>query len=430
MLIEFTISNFKSFNSAQTLSMVAGADRELKDTNTFRSNAKNTPLLLNAAAIFGPNAAGKTNLIVAMTYMRNFIRASTSEITKENLLNVFPFKMDKNMKNEPSSFEAIFVSKGVRYQYGFSISKYRVESEYLYAFPSGASQKWFSRETRSGTDEYDWKFGSKFKGAKEVIRKATRNRSLFLSTAIQLNNEQLIPVFDWFDTVFHPMPTGVSFPDEFRHFTVQSCESSSGFLKRINGLIAEADLGISKVRIQKTRFEEGDTLPTNIPENQRKGLVGKDVLRPIFQHKILGTDEFIDFALGEESDGTKSFFVFLGPLLDVLDNGYVLAIDEIDTSLHPLLVRFIMSLFCNKEINRNNAQLVFTTHDVTIMSSNILRRDQYWFIDKDENHSSSLYPLTDFRPRKGEAIQNGYLKGRYGALPFIDFEGLSLQAKL
>ena len=138
-----------------------------------------------------------------------------------------------------------------------------------------------------------------------------------------------------------------------------------------------------------------------------------------FLHKTVDSDEKVLFDFSDESGGTQKLFAFAGPLLDVLSKGRILFVDELDTSLHPLMVRFLISLIHNQEINKNNAQLAFTTHDTSVLDTDIFRRDQVWFVEKDAESASRLYPLSDFSPRKGEALERGYLKGRYGALPFI-----------
>ena len=127
----------------------------------------------------------------------------------------------------------------------------------------------------------------------------------------------------------------------------------------------------------------------------------------------------MSFDISDESGGTQKLFAFAGPLLDILAKGRILLVDELDTSLHPLMVRFLISLIHNPEVNRSNAQLVFTTHDTSVLDTEIFRRDQVWFAEKNAENATRLYPLTEFSPRKGEAIERGYLNGRYGALPFI-----------
>ena len=160
-----------------------------------------------------------------------------------------------------------------------------------------------------------------------------------------------------------------------------------------------------------------------MPEAVRKEMLERFKDETFFNVKtahILDNGKEVLFDLADESDGTQKIFALSGPWLDTLENGYVLVIDELHDNLHPLIVRFLIRLFHNLETNPRNAQLVFTTHDTSILSQEVFRRDQIWFCDKDESQATQLYPLTDFSPRKGvESLERGYLSGRYGALPYL-----------
>jgi len=180
--------------------------------------------------------------------------------------------------------------------------------------------------------------------------------------------------------------------------------------------ISGIDVELKKVSISP------ETLPSDIPSEVKEEMVrdlqekGIPMIR--FQHRG-NDDKPVFFSITEESDGTQKLFAFAGPWLDVLSKGRILFIDELDTSLHPLLVRFLIENFHSNVTNRNDAQLVFTTHDTSILDTELFRRDQVWFVEKDRENATKLYPLSDFSPRKGEALEKWYLKGRYGALPFI-----------
>lgn len=159
-------------------------------------------------------------------------------------------------------------------------------------------------------------------------------------------------------------------------------------------------------------------MPLNIKEEIAKDLKGEKLALLYFMHSSSDNGKAVPLGFKEESAGTRKLFALAGPWLDVLENGFVLFVDELDTSLHPHLVRFLLNMFHNPEANRHNAQLIFTTHDTTILDQRLMRRDQVWFIEKDAENTTRLYPLSDYKPRKGEALQKGYLYGRYGALPF------------
>lgn len=182
-----------------------------------------------------------------------------------------------------------------------------------------------------------------------------------------------------------------------------------------------ADISITGIELKKIPFSQ-EIFPTNMHQEIKEHLIrdfqGKEMTNVRFLHKTDNKD-IVSFDISDESGGTQKLFAFAGPLLDVLAKGRILLVDELDTSLHPLMVRFLISLIHNPEVNRSNAQLVFTTHDTSVLDTEIFRRDQVWFVEKNAENATRLYPLTEFSPRKGEALERGYLNGRYGALPFI-----------
>jgi len=251
----------------------------------------------------------------------------------------------------------------------------------------------------------------------DVWQKATRQNGLFLSTAIQLNNEQLKPVFNWFQQKLAVILPG---GDINLQFSIEQCASEDG-KKRVMKFMNSADISIMGIELKKMPFSP-DILPPNMPQEIKEHFIrnfqGKEMTNVRFLHKT-DSEEIVSFDISDESGGTQRLFAFAGPLLDVLSKGRILFVDELDTSLHPLMVRFLISLIHNPEVNRSNAQLVFTTHDTSVLDTEIFRRDQVWFVEKDPEGATKLYPLTEFSPRKGEALERGYLHGRYGALPFI-----------
>jgi AAA15 family ATPase/GTPase len=414
VLVEFRVTNFRSIRELQTLSMVAATGKEHRGTNVFDSEAPATPELLRSAVIYGPNAAGKSNLILALRFVHDFVLNSASKGQKGDAIPVVPFLMDADSADAPSEFELIFVERGVRYQYGFALTRQRVEAEWLIAHPKGSPQRWFDR--KSGAD--DWSFGSNFRGQRKIWQETTRDNALFLSTAVQLNAEQLNPVFDWFRNRLRLInPYARVMPD----FSISQCESNPGVQKQIIDFLAMADLGIGDVKVDRRKFDPS-MLSEDIPEAFRqqflKDMADQEFADVHFSHRTSdGRDVLLD--MDDESGGTQKLFALAGPWLDVLANGWVLVIDELDTSLHPLLMRQLVGMFNDPVVNTKGAQLVFSTHDTSILDREIFRRDQVWFMEKDRRLQSHLYPLTDFSPRKEENFARGYLQGRYGALPFI-----------
>ena len=419
MLIEFSVTNFRSIKEKQTLTMAASKYfKEMEKENCFESGLEGLPKLLRSAAIYGPNASGKSNLLAALSFMQNMVLSSAKDIQEGEALGISPFQLDRASKDKESEFEINFIEGSVRYQYGFALNKNRILREWLIAYPGRRPQRWFDREHNGETGEDIYEFGPKFLGGRlrQDWRKTTRSNALFLSVAVQFNNEQLRPVFNWFQKrllIISPrIPLDIG-------YTATACESEEAKIKVLNFMNA-ADLSIADIRIIKKMFSPEDLpqdLPTGLREHLHKELDGKEVKDLKIMHKNTETDELVPFGLNDESDGTKSLFSFAGPWLDVITNNKVLFVDEIDSSLHPLVVHQLVRFLHHAG---GTAQLVFTTHDSTILGQDILRRDQVWFIEKDKSNASKLFSLSDFKVRENEAIERGYLRGRYGAIPYIE----------
>lgn len=417
MLIEFSVTNFKSIQATQTLSLAASPVSELREQNSFAIPEQGVPRLLRSAAIYGPNASGKSNLMEAIDFMESFVRESSKEGQEGEPIEVKPFLFNVASRAEPSEFEVLFLQEGIRYQYGFAVNSVRVTHEWLIAYPEGRPQRWFEREFDTAVGKENWYFGSKFKGHKTVLQETTRANALFLSTAVQLNNEQLKPVYNWFQQKLRTIGVGGLEPT----YTASLCKTEAG-RKKILELLNAADLSIADISVEKKKFDVTDlppSMPQALQEQIKKDLEGKEFHEVKFLHTVAGTEELVAIDTEDESVGTMRLFAFAGPWLDVLDNGHVLFVDELNNSMHPLMVRFLIGLINNPEINRKNAQLIFSTHDTSVLDNELFRRDQIWFTEKDATNATRLYPLSDFTPRKGEALEKGYLKGRYGALPYI-----------
>lgn len=429
MLIEFSVTNYRSIKERQTLSMVTSpAFKELESPNTFLSqqNEGMPPRLVRSAVLYGPNASGKSTLIQALQFVKKQVLTSQKESQAGDPIDTVPFKLTAESRAADSEFEITFVEQGVRYEYGFCCNRERFTEEWLFAYPLGRAQKWFHRvfDADAGKDIY--KFSTSFLGGRkrQDWESQTRPNALFFSTAIQLNNEQLKPAFDWFKKRLAIVDdTGVS-----GRFTLKHCEKDD-YRKRIVEFMNSADLSIADIRVKKTHFSVDD-LPKEMSQAMRDELTtqlqGELFIEPQFLHRDINTQEIVEFEEDEESDGTRALFAFAGPWLDVLENQRVLVVDELDTSLHPLLVHHLVRQL-HHDREGNTAQLIFTTHDTTLLSQKILRRDQIWFMEKDKQSATQLYPLSDFSPRDTEAVERGYLNGRYGGIPFLkelDFYGV------
>lgn len=416
MLIEFSVANFRSLRDRQTLSLVKAKGQELESTNTFRVSAANEFELLRSVVIYGPNAGGKSNFLRAIKVMENMVLHSAGNNQRGDKIPVTPFKLDRKSRKQPTEFEVVFIVNGVRYQYGFAATETRIQEEWLIAYPKGRPQHWFARQWDDKANTHQWELGSNLTGEKQLWQKSTRDNALFLSTAVQLNSQQLQPIYDWFKHKLHN--TGVG--GWHASFSASICESEEK--AQVLQFIKAADLDIEDIEVISKPFDEKD-LPEEMPEYLKNQIAeqmkGEDVTDIKTVHKTQD-GELVQFDIEDESDGTQRFFSFIGPWIDSLNDGNVLFIDELHDNLHPKLVQFLVQLFHSSDTNPKNAQLIFTTHETSILNQEVFRRDQIWFCEKDDQQASALYPLTDFSPRKGrENLELAYLSGRYGALPFV-----------
>ncbi len=416
MLIEFNVTNYRSIRETQKFSMVAAKDTSHEDSNCTQSGIPNISLV-RTAVLYGANASGKSNLIFALQFMRSMVETSAVGIREGQTLNVSPFRFSPETANQPSEFEVTFIENDIRFQYGFALNSNRVIKEWLLVYVERKAQRWFERDYDSKEGKDKWYFGSHLIGGKkqhQLWSESTRSNALFLSTAVNLNSEQLRPIFNWFVNKLaivgsnsQPLP-----------FYTMECIKNELDKPQIIKFLQAADLGITDVQIKmqkaqhvQFRLESGMTAIESKQET--------DMPTATLFHQGKGKNNFVGFSLEEESHGTQKLFAYAGPILDILRNGKVLIVDELDSSLHPKMVHFLVSLIQNASLNKNNAQLIFATHNTYLLDTDFLRRDQIWFMEKNIEQASRLYPMTDFSPRKGEAIEKGYLIGRFGALPFF-----------
>lgn len=429
MLVEFSVTNFRSINQRQTLTLAASAYEELQDLNTFDAGLPDASLrLLRSSVLYGPNASGKSTLIQALAFLDQLVLQSHRNQAGD-FLDLTPFKLTAESRNADSEFEVTIVEAGVRYEYGVRCNRQRISEEWLLAYPRGMPQKWFHRVWDVDAAKYAYKFSAKLDGGRKRHDWAqdTLENTLYLSKAVQNNQEQLRVVFNWFKERLRVVPAPHTMGSSY---TMKRCAEPKD-RSRIVEFLNAADLGIADIRLKETTFSV-DQLPRDVPKKVRaqladqiaRDLNGKNVTSIKFIHQDVVTLEPIEFAEEEESDGTRALFAFAGPWLDVTENERVLVVDELDTSLHPMLVHFLVK---HLHHTGGKAQLIFTTHDTTLLSQRILRRDQVWFMEKTPERASKLYPLSDFSPRENEAIERGYLNGRYGGIPFLkdlDFYGI------
>ncbi len=414
MLLDFTAENFRSLRDRATLSFVASADTSHRFTHCLATSLKSIPWVTRSAAVYGANASGKSNLIFGLATMSNMVRQSTSLTQAQFAEGYTPFRLDKEMVGNPTVFEVNLLLSGVRYEYGFSYDDERIRGEWLTVYRTGKGQKWFNREWDADRGKERWgSFSSHFSGPRETWRKATRPQALFLTTAAQLNSKLLKPLFEWFSDGLQVVNAvgllGLG-------YTLQRLDEVD-FKERVLEVLRAADIHIADIKIEK---KPGQQLNLSFEAGKPPTVLTREGEIPqiTYGHRVAGGGtEYFDGRF--ESLGTQRLLFSIGPILDAIDKGRLLVIDDVDSSLHPMVTRFIVGLFHDPAVSKEDAQLWITTHDTSLLDTDVLRRDQIWFVDKDDRQASVLVPLTDFSPRKNEALERGYLRGRYGGVPFI-----------
>jgi AAA15 family ATPase/GTPase len=412
MLIEFKVRNFRSFRDWQSISMVADTFSEHRDTNTFDPKLKGFGRLVRSAAIYGPNAAGKTNLLRAIQFMQSFVVHSAATTTEYPYT---PYKFTNASSKAASEFQITIVQNGVRYEYGFTMGPERVEQEWLIEYANPRGRAMFHREYEKKKKSYTWKFSPFLKGQRTVWSETTRPEALFISTAVQLNSTQLLPVFEWFQKRLVAIvgPTTMN-----QSLTLRLLEQPEG-KERLLPFLREADLGISDLTVSKQPVPAGGMVINPTILEQQPGMPAINAFTVTLSHMTDDLKNPVALKFDEESHGTQTLFKTAGAWINVMTNGEVLLFDEIDSSLHPLLSRFLIQRFHSQSTNPHNAQLIFSTHDTSLLDRKLFRRDQIWFVEKERDGVSKLFPLTDFKPRKDESLEHAYMRGRYGALPIL-----------
>ena len=406
MLIEFSVTNFLSFKDKNTFTMIASSDNTLKDNYVEINNEK----ILKMTAIYGANASGKTNLFKILVMVSSMIKHSNF-FAPNVLLPIVPFKLDKETVNKPSEFEIKFLVDGIRYLYGFKADSKNVYEEYLTYYPNGRPVKIFAREN---IDNYSFN-SSDEKFLNDLKEKNTSNK-FFVATATNWNYEKTKPAFDFLTeklgiVMSHEQVNNYSYNMYYNDKDKKLENFALNFLEK-------ADFNIKGYKIIEEKMTE-DKLRT-IPDIVKPFIPVNTLMYKVNTKHIVNGDVY-EFDISEESLGTQVIFSFIPVLKDVLDNGKVLIIDEFDKSLHPFIVKYIVEIFNDLEINKKGAQLIFNTHDTNLLDLELLRRDQIWFAEKNsEDGSTTIYPLDDFSVRKTENVEKGYLLGRYGAIPFLE----------
>lgn len=406
MLIEFSVSNFLSFKDKNTFTMLASSDNTLKDNFVEINNDR----ILKMTAIYGANASGKTNLFKILAMVSSMIKSSNF-FAPNILLPIVPFKLDKDTVNKPSEFEIKFLMNGIRYLYGFKADRENVYEEYLTYYPNGRPVKIFTRENIN-----NYSFNSNDEKFLNDLKNKNTSNKFFVSTATNWNYEKTQPAFEF---LTEKIGVVLSY-EQINNYSYNMYYNDKD--KKLENFalnfLEKADFNIKGYNIIEEKMTE-DKLRT-IPDAIKPFIPLNTPMYKVNTKHIVNGNEY-EFDISEESVGTQVIFSFIPVLKDVLDNGKILIIDEFDKSLHPFIVKYIVEIFNNLEINNNGAQLIFNTHDTNLLDLELLRRDQIWFTEKNSKDGSTIiYPLDDFSVRKTENVEKGYLLGRYGAIPFLE----------
>nr|WP_242040178.1 ATP-binding protein [Anabaena subtropica] len=397
---------------------IVAKEKQLDENNVF--TVDDELKLLKSAAIYGANASGKSNIAKALSFMKWFMINSSKETQSTEKIGTEPFNLSTETETKPSLFEIVFILEGKKYRYGFEANEERVFSEWLFYVPKTRETRLFERTNDGDSDKIN--LSQTFKG--EGIHPKTRRNALFLSVAAQFNVKIAEQILDWLTRKIKVI-SGLN-DRGYLDYTVKCLAEDSDNRKDIINLIKQLELGISEIKLEEMEITP-DSVITEIP-NELKSLlfptgVFKKTAINTLHKKFDKEGKYVSMELfdlkGQESEGTQKIVAIAGPLIDTLKNGKVLIFDEFDARLHPLISRAIVELFNSQETNRNNAQLIFMTHDTNLLSNKLFRRDQLWFTEKNKYGATDLYSLVEYKIRNDALFESDYIKGKYGAIPFI-----------
>ncbi|MEI6441917.1 MAG: ATP-binding protein [Nostocales cyanobacterium ELA583] len=421
MLVDFTVENYRSIKEPVTLSAVAQKQSARKTSATskrkgIKSDHEIAPgyhvegwdmEILPVLAIFGANASGKSNVIQALDYllmmMTHGIQESVNQRRKYAKLD--PFKLDNISAKQPTKFELRTIFDHNIYTYTLEINQHRVILEKLDYAPhtTKRTRRLFHRQWDESSKKFIWKTGDDFAGPHNQLQQSIKENDLFTSTLIKLEIPIVEEIFDWVQNRWPGIHLGnENFELNLIKAVIQEDMDASGsniILTDSFEIIQKFDTGLSRIEIKKKSEEDSEYNIYAVHKNNK----GNEIY----------------WALDEESLGTQRLFNLAVQIVLTLGVGRLTIVDELGTNIHPNIVKYIIKMFQNPKTNPLNAQLIFTSHDNTLQRNNLLRRDQIWFTQKRHDHSTELYPLTDFHVRNDLAIDKAYLDGRFGAVPFL-----------
>ncbi len=420
MFIEFKAGNFRSLCEPAILSMVA-SHLSAKNKALDRDNvvtSREELALLKTAAIYGPNASGKSNLVRALRFMRDFVLESSREGQAGDPIPVEPFLLREDTVGAPSSFEVVFDLEGVQYRYGFELDAHHVHAEWLFSRQTSRERTLFERGFQT------FVLGPDFRKEGKGLDERTRPNALFLSVVAQWNGELAKRLVAWFRRL--QILTG-TLDGQGREESRRQLETESPERAALVRLIKSLDLGIEDIRVEESRDALSALRSASDALARHAVLVSPPTyppapIRTIHHRRSVHGDTAtpIEFDLEKhESDGTQKLFALAGVILGALRRGELLVVDELDMRLHPLMTCELIRLFHDPETNPHNAQLVFTTHDTNLLGIDLFRRDQVWFAEKDRTGATHLYSLAEFKVRSDASFEKDYIRGKFGAIPFL-----------
>lgn len=413
MLLQFLCSNFASIRDEVILSLEPAAAVKDHPENIVH---KGDYSALSEIAIYGANASGKTNLFRAMTYALMIIRDSSNRQVNEPI-PVIPFKFDDISSSKPTKFEFTFVAQDNRkYIYGFSVDRVKVHEEYLYSCSSSGESMIFDRT------EEKYEFSDDLRLELELIQRMNTPNKLFLATATSWNFKHTLMPYKWLSEGINTFNNAIVSYTRIPGFILKMYYEDQGYTDFTKDLLKQADINIDNIYINPQSIPDLN-ISLNEPGDKTDVMLMQPTIKIFTEHSIKGSDKKYQLPLQEESLGTRMLFCY-SPLIKLaLDLGKTLFIDELERSIHPALVKFLVNMFRSPENNPNGAQLIFITHDTALLARSTFRLDQIYFTEKNTNSAvTSLYSLDEFKVSKTDNIEEGYLMGRFGAIPFLQTE--------
>ena len=403
MLLEFKCSNHRSIKEEVSFSMIAGSDNTseelLKEYGNFR--------VLRSAVIYGANGSGKSNFISALLFMCDLV---SNSINYQPGQGVFQARHKLSAEDSSSRYSIQFVRNDIRYAYGFSVKQNLIQDEYLYYFPKGRQVKIFERD-RSGIRP-----GGRYKGMFDVSVSILKDNRLFLSCAANYSNvKEIEEAFMFFKTdivVYNPEI------NNWTEYSIKLMQDNDMMKKIFLNILRALGTGAKDVKVKLEKIKLAD-LPQELQlPDALKSLLGTKEGNRI-EAKVI-YDQFEVDLMTEESTGVQRLFQMICPIIDILNKGKILICDELETSLHESVIFQIVQLFQNYQKDKF-AQLIFSTHDTSLLDSDLFRRDQVWFTQLNNERATDLYSLVEIKNvRKSENLEKGYVSGKYGAIPMLN----------